>query len=246
MSTRIVFATNNEGKMEEIKMIMGDLGLPVYGMKEVGIHLDVVEDGGTFEANALLKARALAEVLPDDIVLADDSGLEIDYLGKAPGVETANFAGRDTPYEIKNQMLIDELEGVPEEQRTARFKCVIVGIFPGGDCCKRHLSRHCEDCEAVWKSEFTGLLREGHPRNDGNMSFVIAPGINGEVVMTSGEIEGIIGYEIAGEKGFGYDPIFYLPDYGCTTAQLEPEVKNKLSHRGKALEEMKRIISKRM
>ena len=210
MSARIVFATNNEGKLSEIKMIMEDLGFPIYGMKELGIHLDVVEDGGTFEANALLKAKALAEVLPYDIILADDSGLEIDYLDKAPGVESANFAGRDTPYEVKNQMLIDELEGVVESERRARFVCVIVGIFPSGQS-------FLED------SAFSG----------------------GEVEMSYGEIEGIIGYEIAGEKGFGYDPIFYLPDYACTTAQLDPEMKNRLSHRGKALEEMKGIISKR-
>ena len=210
MSKRIVFATNNEGKLNEIKMIMEDLGFPVYGMKEIGIHLDVVEDGGTFEANAMLKAKALAEILPNDIVLADDSGLEIDYLDKAPGVETANFAGRDTPYDVKNQMLIDELEGVPESKRTARFKCVIVGIFPGAK-------------SFIEESTLT----------------------NGDVEMTSAEIEGMIGYRIAGEKGFGYDPIFYLPEYGCTTAELDPEVKNELSHRGKALKEMKRIIGER-
>ena len=192
---RIVFATNNEGKMKEIRQIMSDLEIPVYSMKEIGIDLDVVEDGETFEANALLKAKALAKRLPKDVVLADDSGLEIDFLDKAPGVDTANFAGRDTPYEIKNQILIDKLEGVEESRRTARFRCVIMGIFPDGD-----------------------------------------------KVSTYGEIEGIIAYESAGDKGFGYDPIFYLPEYGCTTAQMMPELKNKLSHRGIAVEKMKEII----
>ena len=195
---RIVFATNNEGKMHEIRLILSDLGIPVYSMKEVGIDLDVVEDGKTFEANALLKAEALAKRLPDDIVLADDSGLEIDYLDKAPGVETANFAGRDTPYEIKNQILIDELSGVEDSKRTARFRCVIAGIFP-----------------------------------------------DGEIKVTHGTIEGMIGREIIGDKGFGYDPIFYLPEYGCTTGQMPLELKNKLSHRGKALEKMKEIIRKK-
>ena len=198
MINRIVFATNNEGKMKEIKQIMNDLEIPVYSMKEVGIDLDVVEDGETFEANALLKAEALAKILPNDVVLADDSGLEIDFLDQAPGVDTANFAGRDTPYEIKNQILIDKLEGVEESKRTARFRCVIMGIFPDGD-----------------------------------------------KVSTYGEIEGIIAHEIAGDKGFGYDPIFYLPKYGCTTAQMSPELKNKLSHRGIAVEKMKEIIIKK-
>ena len=192
---RIIFATNNEGKMHEIRLILSDLGIPVYAMKEVGIDLDVVEDGKTFEANALLKAEALAKLLPEDIVLADDSGLEIDYLDKAPGVETANFAGRETPYEIKNQILIDELAGVEDDKRTARFRCVIAGIFP-----------------------------------------------DGEVKYTHGEIEGMIHHKIVGDKGFGYDPIFYLPEYGCTTGQMPLELKNKLSHRGKALEKMKEII----
>ena len=195
---RIVFATNNEGKMKEIRQIMSDLEIPVYSMKEVGIDLNVVEDGETFEANALLKAEALAEILPDDVVLADDSGLEIDFLDKAPGVDTANFAGRDTPYEIKNQILIDKLEGVEESKRRARFRCVIMGIFPDGD-----------------------------------------------KVSTYGEIEGLIAHKIAGDKGFGYDPIFYLPEYRCTTAQMSPELKNRLSHRGIAVEKMKEIIIKK-
>jgi XTP/dITP diphosphohydrolase len=198
MIDRIVFATNNEGKMREIKEILGELKIPVYSMREVGINLEVVEDGKTFEANALLKAQALAEILPNDLVLADDSGLEIDALDKAPGVDTADFAGRHTPYEIKNQILIDELEGVEDHQRTARFRCVITGIFP-----------------------------------DGN------------ILSTNGEVEGMIAHEAAGDKGFGYDPIFYLPEYGCTTGQMPPALKNKLSHRGIALEKMKEIINQK-
>ena len=178
--------------------MMSDLEVPVYSMKEVGIDLDVVEDGETFEANALLKAKALAKILPNDVVLADDSGLEIDFLDKAPGVDTANFAGRDTPYEIKNQILIDKLEDVEESKRTARFRCVIMGVFPDGD-----------------------------------------------ILSSYGEIEGIIADKIVGDNGFGYDPIFYLPQYGCTTAQMLPELKNKLSHRGIAVEKMKEIIIKK-
>ena len=181
--------------MKEITEIMEDLGIPVYSMRDVGINMDIVEDGETFEANALIKAKTLAKIFPKDIVLADDSGLEIDHLNKAPGVHTALFAGRDTPYSIKNQLLIDKLKDVPDCKRTARFVCVIAASFPSGN-----------------------------------------------IEITRGEIEGKIGKEILGENGFGYDPIFYIPEYGCTTAQMPTELKNKLSHRGKALEMMKKII----
>lgn len=195
MKERIVFATGNEHKMEEIRMILADLGMAICSMKEAGIDIDVVEDGITFEENAQIKARAISKLLPNDIILADDSGLEIDYLNKEPGIYSARYAGVETSYDIKNQMLLDRLEGVSDEDRTARFVCAIAAVFPDGE-------------EAVVR----------------------------------GTIEGIIGYEIKGEYGFGYDPIFYLPEYGCTTAQLKPEKKNELSHRGNAL----RIMRKRM
>lgn len=198
MERRIVFATGNEHKMVEIRMILQDLGMPVYSMKELGVDVDIVEDGISFEENAEIKARAVARLLPDDIVLADDSGLEIDYLDKAPGIYSARFAGEDTSYDIKNRILLDKLEGVPEEERTARFVCAIAASFP-----------------------------------------------NGEVETVRGTIEGRIGEEIAGENGFGYDPIFYVPEYGCTTAEMEPEKKNELSHRGNALRAMREIIEKR-
>lgn len=195
MKERIVFATGNEHKMEEIRMILADLGMEICSMKEAGIDIDVVEDGITFEENAQIKAQAISKLLPNDIILADDSGLEIDYLNKEPGIYSARYAGVETSYDIKNQMLLDRLEGVSDEDRTARFVCAIAAVFPDGE-------------EAVVR----------------------------------GTIEGIIGYEIKGEYGFGYDPIFYLPEYGCTTAQLKPEKKNELSHRGNAL----RIMRKRM
>lgn len=198
MERRIVFATGNEHKMVEIRMILKDLGMPVYSMKELGVEADIVEDGISFEENAEIKARAIARLLPNDIVLADDSGLEIDYLGKAPGIYSARFAGEDTSYDVKNRILLDKLEGVPQEERTARFVCAIAAAFP-----------------------------------------------DGEVETVRGTIEGTIGYEIAGENGFGYDPIFYVPEYGCTTAEMEPEKKNELSHRGNALRAMREIIEKR-
>ena len=186
MERKIIFATGNQDKMKEIQMILEDLGIVVSSMKEAGIDVDIVEDGTTFEENAMIKAEAIAK-LTDAIVLADDSGLEIDYLNKEPGIYSARYAGTDTSYEIKNNLLLQRLEGVPDEKRTARFVCAIAAVFP-----------------------------------DGSKETV------------RGTIEGRIGYEIAGEHGFGYDPIFYLPEYGCTTAELDPEKKNELSHRGKA------------
>ena len=191
MSKKIIFATGNEGKMKEIREILGDLGYEILSMKEAGISVDVVEDGTTFEENAMIKAKAISEAC-HEIVLADDSGLEVDYMNKEPGVFSARFMGEDTSYHIKNQAIIDRLEGVPEEERTARFVCVIAAVFP-----------------------------------------------DGTQVTKRATIEGIIGYEEKGENGFGYDPIFYLPEYGKTTAELSPEEKNAISHRGKALTAMK-------
>lgn len=193
---RIIFATGNQHKMKEIREILGDIGLEIVSMKEAGIEADIVEDGKTFEENAIIKATEIAK-LCDDIVLADDSGLEIDYLDKAPGIMSARFMGEDTSYDIKNQALIDKLEGVPKEKRTARFVCAIAAVLPSG-----------------------------------------------KQIVTRGTIEGMIGYEIAGENGFGYDPIFYVEEYGCTTAQLSPEEKNKVSHRGNALMAMKEKLEK--
>lgn len=197
MEKRIVFATGNENKMKENRMILEDLGMPIYSMKELGIEADILEDGLTFEENAEIKARAVARLVPEDIVLADDSGLEIDYLDRAPGVYSARFAGEDTSYDVKNRILLDKLEGVPEEERTARFVCAVCAAFP-----------------------------------------------NGDLETVRGTIEGRIADEIMGENGFGYDPIFYYPECGCTTAEMTPEQKNLLSHRGKALRAIKEIIKK--
>ncbi|KAI4440180.1 XTP/dITP diphosphatase [Schaedlerella arabinosiphila] len=198
MERRIVFATGNENKMVEIRMILSDLGMPVYSMKELGVEADIVEDGISFEENAEIKARAISRLLPDDIVLADDSGLEIDYLDKAPGIYSARFAGEDTSYDVKNCILLDKLEGIPEEERTARFVCAVAAAFP-----------------------------------------------DGSVETVRGTIEGSIAQEMLGENGFGYDPIFYVPEYGCTTAQMDPDKKNELSHRGNALRAMRKIIEAR-
>ena len=178
---KIIFATGNQDKMREIREILADMDVEVVSMKEAGIHADIVEDGSTFEENAV-----------NDIVMADDSGLEIDYLNKEPGIYSARYMGEDTSYHIKNASLIERLNGVPDEKRTARFVCAVAAAFP-----------------------------------------------DGSVKTVRGTMEGRIGYEEKGENGFGYDPIFYLPEYGCTSAELSGEEKNKISHRGKALRAIK-------
>ena len=193
---RMIFATGNENKMKEIREILGALPLEILSMKEAGISADIVEDGKTFEENALIKARAICK-LAGEMVLADDSGLEIDYLNKEPGIYSARYMGEDTSYHIKNKSLIDRLEGVPDEKRTARFVCAIAAVFP-----------------------------------------------DGKELVVRGTVEGIIGYEEKGENGFGYDPIFYLPERGCTTAELPPEEKNSISHRGNALRLMKDLLER--
>lgn len=193
---RMIFATGNENKMKEIREILGALPLEILSMKEAGVSADIVEDGKTFEENALIKARAICK-LAGEMVLADDSGLEIDYLNKEPGIYSARYMGQDTSYHIKNKSLIDRLEGVPDEKRTARFVCAIAAVFP-----------------------------------------------DGKELVVRGTVEGIIGYEEKGENGFGYDPIFYLPERGCTTAELPPEEKNSISHRGNALRLMKELLER--
>lgn len=198
MKRRIVFATGNENKMKEIRMILADLNMEIISMKEAGVDIEIVEDGMSFEENAEIKARSVSRVLTSDIVLADDSGLEIDYLDKAPGIYSARFAGEDTSYDIKNRIFLDRLEGVPDEERTARFVCAVAAVFPDGTA------------ETVRET-----------------------------------IEGRIAHEISGDNGFGYDPIFYVPEYRCTTAEMTPEQKNELSHRGKALRSMKKILEKK-
>ena len=203
MSRRILFATGNEGKMREIRMLLADLDVEVLSMKEAGIQTDIEENGTSFEENALIKARAVAACAKEgDIVLADDSGLEVDYLNKEPGIYSARYLGEDTPYSVKNAEIIRRLDGVPKEGRTARFVCAIAAALP-------------EDI------------------GGGEKEFVVR-----------GVVEGYIGWEERGTKGFGYDPIFYVDEYGCSTAELDSETKNRISHRGKALRACKERIAK--
>ena len=188
---KMIFATGNEGKMREVRMILGDLGAEILSLKEAGIQAEAEENGTTFEENAVIKAKEIMEKT-GVLVLADDSGLEVDALNGEPGIYSARYMGHETSYHIKNKNLIERLEGKTGEERSARFVCAIAACFP-----------------------------------------------DGRVLTTRGTMEGQIGYEEKGENGFGYDPIFYLPEYQCYSGELPLEEKNKLSHRGKALRLMK-------
>ena len=191
---KLIFATQNDHKMIEIREILADLPYEIQSMKEANIDIDVIEDGSTFEENAIKKAKEIMEVT-GALVLADDSGLEIDFLNREPGIYSARYLGRDTSYQEKNTIILNRLKDVKEEERTARFVCVIAAAYP-----------------------------------------------DGTIMSARGTIEGVIGHEIAGENGFGYDPIFYVPEHGKTTAEMPSEVKNSISHRGKAL----RLIREKM
>ncbi len=194
---KVIFATANEGKMKEIREIMAGLDIQLLSLKDAGLNLDIVENGETFEENAIIKAKTVME-LTGEIVLADDSGLEVDYMDKAPGVYSARFLGEDTSYTIKNQYIIDKLKEAKEDERSARFVCVIACAFPSG-----------------------------------------------EILTQRGTIEGYIADVICGTNGFGYDPIFYVPQYQCTTAEMTPQLKNEISHRGIALRAIRsQLISK--
>jgi XTP/dITP diphosphohydrolase len=198
---KVIFATGNMGKMREIRAIMSDTDAEVLSMKEADVYTDVEEDGSTFMENAFIKARAVAKLVKEKglnaAVVADDSGLVVDALGGEPGIYSARYLGEDTPYKIKNAKIIERLEGVEDEKRTARFVCAMAVVFPDGS----------EDSyEATY--------------------------------------EGRIGYEEKGPNGFGYDPIFYLPERGVYSAELDPDEKNRISHRGKALEGIKEILIK--
>lgn len=201
---KIIFATGNEGKMREIRAILNDVDAEIISMKEAGLSLDIEEDGKSFAENAMIKARAVADALVgenrfrDCVVLADDSGLEIDCLNGEPGIYSARYLGEETPFDVKSRDFLRRMEHVPDEERSARFVCAIAAVFA-----------------------------------------------NGETVTTRGTIEGRIGYDLKGDNGFGYDPIFYLPEYERTAAELTDEEKNRISHRSRALAVMKEELKKR-
>ncbi|MEY8338029.1 RdgB/HAM1 family non-canonical purine NTP pyrophosphatase [Lachnospiraceae bacterium 62-35] len=196
MKEKIVFATGNQGKMREIKLILADLGMEILSMREAGADVDIEENGASFAENAEIKARAVWQKT-GGIVLADDSGLVVDYLNGEPGIYSARYLGEDTPYEKKNQIIIERVRDAEGEERSARFICAIAAILP-----------------------------------------------NGEVIHTEAAMEGQIAEKPAGHGGFGYDPILYIPEFGVTSAELTIEQKNRISHRGKALELMKEELKK--
>ncbi len=193
---RLVFATGNQGKVKEFKQMLGE-DYEIFSMKDLGLDIEIVENGRSFEENAVIKAKTVMEAT-GEMVLADDSGFEVDALGREPGIYSARYLGEDTPYSVKNAELLRRCEAVPEEKRTARFVCVIACAYP-----------------------------------------------DGTVDTATGVIEGKLAHEPKGENGFGYDPIFYLPERGCTTGELEPEEKNAISHRGIAIRKMVEILKKR-
>lgn len=203
-NVQIIFATGNKGKIREIKEILSCRPrTEVLSMREAGVEASPEENGETFEENALIKAQAVYDLLlsrpvPEDtvrIVMSDDSGLEIDALGGAPGVHSARYMGYDTDYRIRMEHILSEMKDVPEEARTARFVAAVAAVLPDGS---RRVVR--------------------------------------------GTMEGRIGHSIAGQNGFGYDPFFYLPQYGMTSAEISPEEKNRISHRGSALRLMLREL----
>ena len=195
---RIIFATKNKDKVREVKMMLEGFDVELCTMKEAGVDVDIVEDGTTFEENAIIKAKTIME-MTGEIALADDSGLEVDYMDGAPGIYSARFLGEDTSYDVKNNYIIDKLKDAKGSERSARFVCAMAAAFPNGDI---------ETCR--------------------------------------GTIEGVIAYEQKGTNGFGYDPIVYVPEYEMTTGEMAPELKNSISHRGKALEQMKEVLRRRL
>jgi XTP/dITP diphosphohydrolase len=194
---KLLLATNNKGKAREYKSLLQGIPFELVTPAEVGISTEVVEVGRSFEENARLKATTLAAE-SRLLALADDSGLEVDALGGEPGTLSARYAGEGASDRDRVSYLLTKLEGVPQEKRTARFRCVIAIATP-----------------------------------------------EGEVELCSGECEGIIAFEPRGNRGFGYDPIFYLPELGKTMAELSPEIKNRISHRGRAAEKACQVLKEK-
>ena len=206
MKQLIIFATGNKGKIREIRDIITDPDTEVLSMREAGVEADPDENGTSFEENALIKARAVAELIRRQksegalsfdttdtqvTVMSDDSGLVIDALGGEPGIYSARYLGYDTDYNYKMEQIMKRMENVPDPERTARFVAAVGAVFPDG-------SEH----------------------------------------VVTGAMEGMIAHGIYGQNGFGYDPFFYLPEYGKTSAEITEEEKNAISHRGKALRSM--------
>lgn len=190
----LLLATTNEHKLAEFRVIFQELPFTLLSLRDIHLDMDVEETGLTFAENAILKAEAYARAA-NTLVLADDSGLEIDALGGAPGIYSARFAGRETPYTERFRLIQERLQNVPPSQRTARFRCAIALATP-----------------------------------------------DGETRVVEGTIEGVIAESPRGENGFGYDPIFLVPELGKTTAELAPADKHRISHRGRAAEAARQLL----
>lgn len=192
---KIVLASSNQHKLKEIQSILANFDFVLETMAEAGYgDQEIVEDGDTFEANSLIKAKAVFDKL-GVASLADDSGLMVDYLQGAPGVYSARYAGEPTSYEKNNEKLLKAMAGVPDALRTARFVTVLTLMFE-----------------------------------------------NGDTLVARGEVQGVIGHALKGENGFGYDPLFIVPELGKTFAELSNDEKNALSHRANALKVLKEMI----
>ena len=192
MRRKIIFATGNPNKLKEIRAILPTFD--IISAKDAGISLDIEETGTTFRDNAYIKAKAIWDIT-GGIVLSDDSGLEVDYIGGEPGIYSSRYMGEDTSYTVKNQNIISRLKDAKGNERSARFRACICAVL--------------ED---------------------------------GSAIFTEGSMEGLISQTISGENGFGYDPILYLPEYNKTSAEIDPDEKNRISHRGKALTAMKKKL----
>lgn len=183
----LLIATKNSGKVRELRQMLADLPIALRTIDELGLSLDVDETGQTFEENAIIKGQAYARA-SSLMTIADDSGLEVDALRGEPGVKTARYGGKDLSPAERYELLLQEMQDIPWEKRTARFRCAIALASP-----------------------------------------------NGVISIAEGKCDGIIAFEPSGTRGFGYDPIFFLPDLDRTMAQLTPSEKEKVSHRGKAI-----------
>jgi len=196
---KLLVATNNLGKLEEYQHLLRDLLLEITSLGIEGINFEPEETGITFEENAILKASAFAEQ-SGLLTLADDSGLEIDKLGGAPGVHSARYGGTRRGEDVRRyKLVLRQLKNVERAERTARFRCVVALATP-----------------------------------------------EGQVQTAEGTVEGVIALEPQGEHGFGYDPIFFIPEFDCTMAQLPPETKNRISHRARAAQAALPIIRRHM
>lgn len=191
---KLLIATNNPGKFREFEQLLESCGWELVSPAELGIEVEVEESGQTYAENARIKAEAYARA-SGLVTLADDSGIEVDALEGAPGVRSARYGGPGLSDEDRVRLLLRAMEGVPDDRRTARFRCVIAIATP-----------------------------------------------EGEVRYAEGTVEGRVTREPRGANGFGYDPIFLLPERGLTTAELPPEEKNRISHRGRAAEKAKAIL----